>query len=173
MAKLGSEMSHQLARQGGDAKFEMSPDDLDTIAASVAPLVHNVFLGKNALLVVTPSSEPCTIQASRAHLQRLFLNLFLNALSVSKEGGRVRLEIRRDGSSAVATIDDDGPGFSAEVLPRLFGAYETTRASQGGTGLGLNLCARIAREHGGSLSAENRPEGGARLILRLPLVAPK
>lgn len=168
MAKLGGEMSHQLARQGADAKFELSPDSLDSIATSVTSLVHNVFLAKNARLEVSLSSEPCTIQASRAHLQRLFLNLFLNALSVSKEGGRVLLMTRREGASAVATVEDDGPGFSPEILPRLFGAYETTRAGQGGTGLGLNLCARIAREHGGSLTAENRPDGGARLILRLP-----
>lgn len=171
MAKLGGEMSHQLALQGADAKFELSPDNLDSIASSVISLVQNVFLQKNARLEVTPSGEPCMILASRAHLQRLFLNLFLNGLSVSKEGGRVQLTTRRDGSFVVATVEDNGPGFSAEMLPRLFGAYETTRASQGGTGLGLNLCARIAREHGGSLTAENRPGGGASLILRLPLAA--
>ncbi len=171
MSKLGGEMSNQLARQGADAKFELLPDDLDAISSSVVPLVHNVFLDKKAQLEVTPSPEPCAISASRAHLQRLFLNLFLNALSVSKEGGRVQLTTRRDGAFAVATVEDEGPGFAPEILSRLFGAYETTRASQGGTGLGLNLCARIAREHGGSLTAENRPGGGARLILRLPLSA--
>lgn len=171
MAKLGGEMSQQLARQGADVKFELSPDELNGIASSVTSLVKNVFLEKNARLAVSPSAEPCTIRASRAHLQRLFLNLFLNALSVSKDGGEVRLTLRRDGAFAVATVEDEGPGFSPEILPRLFGAYETTRASQGGTGLGLNLCARIAREHGGSLTAENREAGGARLILRLPLVA--
>lgn len=171
MAKLGGEMSHQLARQGADAKFETSLDDLAAIADSVAPLVRNVFMEKNVVLVTAPSAEPCAIQASRSHLQRLFLNLFLNALSVSKSGGKVQLTTRRDGEFAVASVEDEGPGFSPEILPRLFGAYETTRAGQGGTGLGLNLCARIAREHGGSLTAENREAGGARLVLRLPLAS--
>lgn len=171
MAKLGGEMSHQLARQGAEAKFEPVLDDLGAIADSVAPLVKNVFMEKNASLVVTPADGPCAIRASRSHLQRLFLNLFLNALSVSKSGGRVQLTTRREGDFAVASVEDEGPGFSPELLPRLFGAYETTRAAQGGTGLGLNLCARIAREHGGSLSAENREAGGARLVLRLPLAS--
>ncbi|MFI5361055.1 MAG: sensor histidine kinase [Elusimicrobiota bacterium] len=171
MAKLGGEMSAQLARHGADAKFELAADDLDAVASSVLALIQNVFLGKNVRLETTPSAEPCAIRASRVHLQRLFLNLLLNALSVSKPGGTVRLTTRRDGTSAVATVDDDGPGFSPEILPRLFGAYETTRSSSGGTGLGLNLCARIAREHEGSLSVENRPGGGARLILRLPLAS--
>lgn len=171
MSKLGTEMSQQLARQGADAKFETSLDDLDAIATSVTGLVRNVFLEKNATLGVSPSPEPCAVMASRAHLQRLFLNLFLNALSVTAKDGRVTLTIRREGAFAVAAVEDEGPGFPAELLPRLFGAYETTRASQGGTGLGLNLCARIAREHGGTLSAGNRPGGGARLELRLPLAA--
>jgi len=169
MSQLGSDMSHQLARQGAEAKFEPAAGDLGAIAASVTSLVHNIFLSKNVRLEVSPSPEPCPIRASRPHLQRVFLNLLLNALSVSKSGGTVRLATRRDGAFAVATVEDEGPGFSAEILPRLFGAYETTRAAQGGTGLGLNLCARIAREHGGTLAAENRAEGGARLTLRLPL----
>lgn len=169
MAKLGGEMSNQLARQGADAKFELAPDDLDAIASSVAPLVKNMFLGKNVRLTLAPAAERVTIRASRAHLQRLFLNLFLNALSVSPKDGEVRLTTRRDGDFAEAVVEDEGSGFPADILPRLFGAYETTRSGSGGTGLGLNLCARIAREHGGTLSAENKTGGGARLILRLPL----
>ncbi|MFI5345895.1 MAG: sensor histidine kinase [Elusimicrobiota bacterium] len=168
MAKLGGEMAQHLSRHGADAKFEPAADELGAIAASVTPLVQNAFLGKNVRLETAPS-PPCAIQASRVHLQRLFMNLLLNALSVSKDGGRVLLTIRSDGGAAIATVEDEGPGFSSEIMPRLFGAYATTRAASGGTGLGLNLCARIAKEHGGSLAAENRSEGGARLILRLPL----
>jgi signal transduction histidine kinase len=171
MAELGGDMSLQLARHGADAKFEPSPEEINSVASSVTALVQNSFQGKRVRLETTFSAEPCAIRASRVHLQRLFLNLLLNALSVSKEGGVVRLTTRRDGTSALAAVEDDGPGFPPEILPRLFKAYETTRAAQGGTGLGLNLCARIAREHGGSLAAENRRDGGARLVLRLPLAA--
>ena len=170
MSKLGGDMSNQLARHGADAKLELAPDDLGTIASSVTGLVQNAYLAKNARLESAASAGECGVSASRVHLQRLFLNLFLNALSVTKDGGTVRLTTRREGDSAVATVEDEGPGFSAEILPRLFGAYETTRSSSGGTGLGLNLCARIAKEHGGTLTAENRVEGGARLVLRLPLL---
>ncbi len=171
MAALGGGMAAQLARHGADVRFELSADELGSIGAEVAALVRNAYLLKNVSLEISASAEACPIHASRVHLQRLFLNLFLNALSVSKNGGQVRLTIRRDANEAVASIEDEGPGFSAEILPRLFGAYETTRASSGGTGLGLNLCARIAREHGGSLTAENRAEGGARLRLSLPLAS--
>jgi signal transduction histidine kinase len=167
MARLGTDMSQQLARHGADAKLELAPDDLKEIAAGVTSLVQNVYLAKNARLEVSSSPEPCAVRASRVHLQRLFLNLFLNALSVTKEGGRVALTTRRDGDSAVATVEDEGPGFSPEILPRLFGAYETTRASQGGTGLGLNLCARIATEHGGKPRRGRRAPGPAPALGRL------
>lgn len=171
MARLGSEMSQHLARHGADARVNLADDDLNAIASAMAALVKSVFLEKNAVLETSPSPAACPVRASRVHLQRLFLNLLLNALSVTGSGKRVRMTIRRDEKEAVATFDDEGPGFSTEILTRLFGAFETTRSSSGGTGLGLNLCARIAKEHGGSLSAENRAEGGARLTLRLPLIA--
>ncbi|MFI5348626.1 MAG: sensor histidine kinase, partial [Elusimicrobiota bacterium] len=142
MSKLGGDMSNQLARHGADAKLELAPDDLGAIASSVTGLVQNAYLAKNARLESATSTGECGVSAGRVHLQRLFLNLFLNALSVTKDGGTVRLTTRREGDTAVATVEDEGPGFSAEILPRLFGAYETTRSSSGGTGLGLNLCAR-------------------------------
>ncbi len=169
MAKIGGEMSFELARQGSDPAFALAPEDLGTLASGVASLVQNSFLKKSVRLKLAVSEKQLRVGASRVHLQRLFMNLLLNALSVSKPRGEVRLTLTRDGNAAVATLDDDGPGFPTELLPRLFGAYETTRASSGGTGLGLNLCARIAGQHGGALKAENRPGGGARMILVLPL----
>lgn len=169
MAKLGGDMAQHLVRHGADARLELADDDLGAIASGMAGLVKSAFLSKGALLEAPPCEQPCPIRASRVHLQRLLMNLLLNALSVSEAGRRVRLTVRREGAEAVAAVEDEGPGFSPGIAARLFGAYETTRAAEGGTGLGLNLCARIAREHGGGLSAENRLEGGARLVLRLPL----
>lgn len=171
VAELGGQIALQLARNGSNAPLERSVEDLGSIAGDVAKLVKGSFLRKGVLLVVEDSGEPCPVLASRVHLQRVFLNLLLNALSAGAAQTTVRLSLRREGRDAVAVVEDEGPGFPAEVLSRLFQAYETTRASGGGLGLGLNLCARIAREHEGRLGAENRPERGARLTLRLPLAA--
>lgn len=168
MASLGTEMAGNLARHGGEVKLELAPEDLSPIAAGMARLVKAAFLQRDVFLDVE-AGEPCPVSASRVHVQRLLLNLLLNALSVSSKGQRVRLAVRRKDSEAVAVVEDQGHGFSRETLARLFEPYQTTRGQGGGTGLGLNLSARIARQHGGTLAAENRPEGGARLILRLPL----
>jgi two-component system NtrC family sensor kinase len=68
---------------------------------------------------------------------------------------------------AALTVDDEGPGIPPEALPRIFEPFFTTKPE--GTGLGLSISQRIAQALGGSLTAENRPGGGARFTLLLPL----
>ena len=75
----------------------------------------------------------------------------------------------RDGlSSIVITVEDNGPGIPADVLPEIFDAFVTTRLDAHGTGLGLTVSEGIITQHGGKISASNRPEGGACLEVMLP-----
>jgi nitrogen fixation/metabolism regulation signal transduction histidine kinase len=70
---------------------------------------------------------------------------------------------------AQIVIEDNGPGFSPEVLGRMFDPYVTTKPK--GTGLGLAIVKKIIEEHGGRIEAENRTTGGARIRVELPLTA--
>ncbi len=65
------------------------------------------------------------------------------------------------------TVEDNGPGVDPAILPRLFNPYFS--AKSGGTGLGLAIAKKIIEEHGGSISAENREQGGFRVKFELPL----
>jgi C4-dicarboxylate-specific signal transduction histidine kinase len=68
-------------------------------------------------------------------------------------------------------VEDSGPGIAPTVLPHLFVDFVTTKPRGKGTGLGLRICRRIVEEMGGSITAANRAEGGARFEILLPAAA--
>lgn len=105
-------------------------------------------------------------------IQQILLNLYANAVDAleGRRGGRIRTVTRgpRGGDPIVMlAVEDNGPGMTPEVRTRAFEPAFTTRDS--GHGFGLAICRRIASSHGGTLDAENAPDGGARLVLRLPI----
>jgi two-component system OmpR family sensor kinase len=102
---------------------------------------------------------------------RLVGELLENAVTHAEPGGRitVRSETRTDGVSLV--VEDEGPGIAPGDLPHIFEPYfraDQARSRGAGTGLGLTAAAAIARLHGGTIRAMNRPEGGARFEVDLP-----
>ena len=78
------------------------------------------------------------------------------------------VEVRDEGNALVVTVDDDGPGVPSPIASHVFDPFFTTRPEGEGTGLGLFLSLRMAREAGGDLRLEDRPGGGARFILTMP-----
>jgi len=111
------------------------------------------------------------VLADPGGLRQVLLNLVRNAQEAQPEGRpRIGIEVvnaRHDGQPGVRLeINDDGPGFSAAVLERVFEPYVTTK--QRGTGLGLAIVRRIIEQHGGFITVGNRPTGGACIRLWLP-----
>jgi signal transduction histidine kinase len=99
-------------------------------------------------------------------LSRVFSNLIGNSVDALENGGQIRLAAGRRDGRVEASVEDDGPGVPAEILPRLFDPYFS--AKSGGTGLGLAIAKKIVEEHGGTIGAVNRPEGGFRVRFDLP-----
>jgi two-component system OmpR family sensor kinase len=104
-------------------------------------------------------------------LRQLFSNLVDNAVKYCEPGDRVRVELRRDGEEACASVSDDGPGIPADELPEVFERFERGAGRQGrpGFGLGLPLAREIARAHGGRVEAASKPGQGATFTVRLPV----
>nr|MBA2362664.1 hypothetical protein [Chloroflexia bacterium] len=102
-----------------------------------------------------------------AHLlTRAVENLLDNALRHTPAGGEIRLGWRREARRAVFSVADTGPGIAPKDVPHLFTALYRGESSRnrrtGGAGLGLTIAQRILTAHGGDLTAENQPTGGAR-----------
>lgn len=105
-------------------------------------------------------------------LKRALRNLIENAV---KYGQRARVRLEGSASNITFTIDDDGPGIPAKDIDRVFQPFvrleESRSRATGGFGLGLSIKRSIVRSHGGDLILSNRPEGGLRAIIQLPLSA--
>ena len=139
--------------------------DLD-VAVEAARALERLGVDAGCLEV---ESERCVVSADPTLLRAALANLVRNA--VEHGGGVTRVAVRRAGAAVEVAIDDAGPGFSDDDLPKVFEPFfRKGRGDAGSLGLGLSLVARIARAHGGAAGAGNRDGGGARVTLALPLV---
>ncbi|MGE4157499.1 MAG: PAS domain-containing sensor histidine kinase [Planctomycetota bacterium] len=113
--------------------------------------------------------ETIRLLADREQVKKVLVNLVLNALQAmesSGQGSKVTVGARTKPGRVVLQITDDGPGFAPEILASPFTPFVTTRAD--GTGLGLAMVERVARDHGGSARILNRPEGGSVVEVEFP-----
>ena len=111
------------------------------------------------------------LRGSPGRIQQVVTNLIENACDAASAGEApptLRISAALDAGRVRMCFDDNGPGIPAEILGRIFDPFFTTKPVGKGTGLGLSISYGIVERHGGTLAAENRPEGGARLVLTLP-----
>ena len=147
-------------------------------APEVAPLALNELIGEvlglyessSATIEIRLASALPPVLGDATQLRQIIHNLLRNAEDAleGREDGRILIETSLSGRFARLQISDNGPGFPAELLPRIFEPYVTTKSR--GTGLGLPIVKKIVEEHQGSVEISNAPEGGARIDIRLPLV---
>ena len=115
------------------------------------------------------ASEPAMVVADPHQIEQVFLNIINNAVDAILETGRTgKLAIRvyLQGGHVCAQFSDDGAGIKDPK--RIFDPFYTTKSLGKGTGLGLSICYGIVKEHGGDITANNAPEGGAVIEVRLP-----
>lgn len=105
-------------------------------------------------------------------LVQVFVNLLRNALYAIPASGKIHVVTRRMNRNSQPwvsiAVEDNGPGIPPDVLPEIFEAFVSTRLDAKGTGLGLTVAEGIVHQHGGTIAAFNRAEGGACLEVTLP-----
>ena len=177
------EMTHRQARRAArivqnllefsrPASAQKRALDLNAVVDRTLQL-HEHSLRRNSIQVdfhPSPGLPPTMGDANQ--LIQVFLNLISNAEQAIRQvhpSGRIQIRLGKFSSRVFATIQDDGAGIPAEVLPKIFDPFFTTKRPGGGTGLGLSICMSIVREHGGDIEVESLPAGGAAFTVFLPM----
>jgi signal transduction histidine kinase len=157
-----------LARtDSGAVELSLEPVDLADVAAEVAGAIGPVAAERSVRVVLDP--RPAQMEGDALRLRQLVTILVDNAVAHSPAGGLVSVTVRPDGDAVTLSVDDEGPGIRPEDLPHVFERFwRADDAPPGGTGLGLSIAAWIVEGHRGTITATNRPEGGARLAVRMP-----
>ena len=143
--------------------------DINTLILDITEL-HVAHLTKIRFLFDLTDDLPL-VMTDPTGVRQVLNNLIINASdALGDKGGELKLSTRIDHANdnfLVLELQDNGPGFPAELLDRIFEPYVTTKIS--GSGLGLPISRRIIEENGGTMRATNLPKGGAVVIIHLPV----
>lgn len=151
----------------GAAQLAMEPLELREVVAFAA-----AGRPRSVAVEIEPGAAALTVRADKRRLLRVLGNLLDNA--DRHGGGAVAMAVRRRQGWAEVTVDDAGPGVAPDERDRIFerfyrGSGPASVRRGGGSGLGLALVAEHVRAHGGVVGVDDRPGGGARFFVRLPV----
>jgi signal transduction histidine kinase len=112
------------------------------------------------------------VNGNRIQIEQVLVNLLVNGIEAMSDGERddrrLRVVTAYDASEVKAWVEDSGPGIDEDKIDRIFEPLATWKP--GGTGMGLAVSKSIIEAHGGSMWAENRPEGGSRVGFAIPVL---
>jgi signal transduction histidine kinase len=128
--------------------------------------------GRSSVEISAPNQLTAWVDADR--VEQVLFNLLSNAQKYSPPNRAIEVDLRQDGSDAIIRVRDFGPGFEPELLESLVHPFQQDRTDDrlNGLGLGLYISREIVQRHGGTLTAERAPGGGALLTMLLPMEKP-
>jgi len=171
MASLVDKTLETTRLESGRLPFEFAVFDLAALTREVVR--RNPDRPSHPLMLDTVDDDPLPCWGDRDRIAEVLDNLISNAVKYSPDGGAIRVEVRRKGDSVTLRVIDRGLGIDPAHFDRLFRAFSRVRTPRNaaiqGSGLGLYICDRIVRAHGGALEVESRPGEGSVFALALPL----
>ena len=161
----------QLTRLDGDVLPSAAVVDPLPILEQVLRMME-LIAEERGIALTYQAEEGCRILGSMDETRQIIYNLVDNAVKYNRDGGRVEVELKRQGEEVLLTVADEGVGIPEEELTKIFQRfYRVDKArsrAAGGTGLGLSIVRDTLEKRGGSISAANRPGGGAVFTVRWP-----
>ncbi|MBM4440759.1 MAG: response regulator [Candidatus Rokubacteria bacterium] len=146
-------------------------DVLEHLLALTRPQWDNEAARRGIRYEIDLKIEPApAILAVASEIREAILNILENALAAMARGGRLTLHVRGVGELAILSITDTGKGMSEEVRRLVFEPFFTTRAAEGGSGLGLALAQEIVQRYGGTIALESAEGVGTTFTLSFPAI---
>jgi two-component system NtrC family sensor kinase len=147
----------------------LSDCSVNGVIGSALALFSNLPKARMAIVQDLQQDLP-DVRGNAQELEQVFINLFVNAAQAIPKNRTGTLIVRTwlHDKSVYTAVEDDGPGIPGDTLGKIWDPFFTTKSVGEGTGLGLAITLGIIERHSGQIVAENRPEGGARFLLRLP-----
>lgn len=144
------------------------PEDANRVLERARDLTAVCAAQHRATVELQLSEAAVPIRASPIALEQALVNIIQNAIE-SRPEARVQLRTERRGETVRIAVRDDGRGVDSEAIRHLFDPFFTTRAAEGGTGLGLSVAHRIVADHQGTIHVDSRPGEGTLVSVDLPL----
>ncbi|ADH87162.1 sensor histidine kinase [Desulfurivibrio alkaliphilus] len=141
-------------------------EPLDRLLTRIAALAANPMGKKNIQYRVHGLEQAADLAVPANPVSQVLLNLLLNAIDAVSPGGEISLAVERRALEVQVTVADNGPGIAEADKEKIFTAFYTAKPE--GTGLGLLISRKIVESLGGTITAGDRPGGGALFTLRLP-----
>ena len=163
-------MVNAFAEYASTPNLTLVATNINTLLEEVADLYTDTDGSVKIILKLDPAAPAMSLDLPR--MRQLTHNLIKNALEAQqaqpRQVVRIKTVFRRDSINNFLDIiaEDDGPGFPVDIMDRLFEPYVSSKPK--GTGLGLAIVKKIVEEHNGKIRAENRPQGGAAIVVSLP-----
>ncbi|MDT7690074.1 MAG: hypothetical protein QOE46_2833 [Acidobacteriota bacterium] len=158
----------------GKLRLELRPVEVRPLVHDAVETVRPAAEAKGVYVSTLLASDVSEVSADPDRLRQVMWNLLSNSVKFTPGGGRVEVELRREGAQAVVRVSDTGQGISEDFIPHVFDRFRqadmgTTRR-HGGLGLGLAIVRHLVELHGGEVTAESDGLGlGSTFTLRLPL----
>jgi signal transduction histidine kinase len=155
---------------------ELKPLEINAAVLRTLSLLGGILHSRNVDLQQQLSADLPLVLADSSQLEQVLLSLANNALDAMPEGGTLSFSTRcdrdgGDGPVVCVEVRDTGSGIAENHLARIFDPFFTTKEVGQGTGLGLSISYGIIEEHGGSISVDSKPAGGACFVVAFPAIS--
>ena len=162
----------ELARiAAGVLTLDLRDEPLGELVAGCVRALQAEAKARDVRLAAELGADDRPVRIAPDKVERVLLNLLTNAVRHTPRGGAVSVAVQPNGDHVVVAVEDTGSGLAPRAPDRMFERFwraDESRSS-GGAGLGLAIAQGLVQAHGGTIWAENRSSGGARVAFTLPL----